>query len=142
VKNGRWAGVLGASVRDGGFPGAPPVEPESGGESPLSSDGSRRRDWVRAERDRIGAFVEVVGEAFLGGLFCFRAGGPHVEFGLRRSPGGMGERGRYPVSAVLPPLAGEAGPRGFLGGKDRDWGAEPPGRYPLGSGRWMAPEET
>ena len=42
----------------------------------------------------LGALVEVVGEGFLGDLVCFPTAGPHVEFGLRRSPGGMKERGR------------------------------------------------
>ena len=40
----------------------------------------------------VGRLVEVVGERFLGGLFCFPTVGPHGELGLRRSPGGMDQR--------------------------------------------------
>jgi len=39
------------------------------------------------------ALVEVVREGFLGGLFCFPTGGPHVKLNLGWAPGGMGERG-------------------------------------------------
>ena len=40
------------------------------------------------------ALVEVVGEGFLGGLFCFPTGARHVELGLGWPPGWMKERGR------------------------------------------------
>ena len=40
-----------------------------------------------------GGLVEVVEEESLGGLVVFPTVGPHVELGLRRSPGGMGEGG-------------------------------------------------
>jgi hypothetical protein len=38
--------------------------------------------------------VEVVGVGFLGDLVCLSTAGPHVEFGLRRSPGGVDQRRR------------------------------------------------
>ena len=41
----------------------------------------------------LGRLVEVVGEGFLGDLFCFRAHRPDIEFGLGRPPGGMEEWG-------------------------------------------------
>jgi hypothetical protein len=62
------------------------------------------------------ALVEViVGEGFLGDLFCIPTGGAHGEFGLRRSPGRMDEReglvdpreqSRPPGGATEPPEVG------------------------------------
>ena len=46
----------------------------------------------------LGALVEVVGEESLGDLVLFPTVGPHGEFGLRRSPGGMKEWGRGGLS--------------------------------------------
>ena len=46
----------------------------------------------------LGRLVEVVGVGFLGDLVCLSTVGPHVEFGLRRSPGGGDQRGRSGLS--------------------------------------------
>ena len=40
-----------------------------------------------------GRLIEVVGEGILGDLLCISTGWVHGEFGLRRSPGRMDERG-------------------------------------------------
>ena len=49
-----------------------------------------RRRFSGIER---GTLVEVVGEGFLGDLFCLPTAGPHGELGLGWTPGRVGERG-------------------------------------------------
>ena len=44
----------------------------------------------------------------------------------------MAGRERYPVSAFLPPLAGEPGPWGLSGEEEGDREPRRPGRYPPG----------
>ena len=84
-----------------------------------------------------GALVEVVGEGFLDGLVVFPTVGSHGELGLRRSPGGMKERGRSGLSDMGQDLCD--GLRvgrswGLLGERDLDRGAEGRGRCPSGPG--------
>jgi hypothetical protein len=66
---------------------------EPGGPGDLLTTERVSRRLAGAQRRQPGGLVEVVEEESLGGLVVFPTVGPHVELGLRRSPGGMGERG-------------------------------------------------
>ena len=94
VKNVWWGGVLGTAEAFSGFPREPPAGP--GGDPRLFCPALIEvvvRDRFRFSGIERGALVEVVGEGFLGDLFCLPTVGPHGELGLGWSPGGMEERG-------------------------------------------------
>ena len=101
VKNGGWGGIWGEAAVDLGFWGAPPVGPEGCcrlGVAALIEVVFWNRfglGWIELR-----GLVEVVGEGFLGGLFCLPTVGPHGEFGLGWAPGRMGQRGRSGLADV------------------------------------------
>ena len=77
-------------------------------------------DGLRVRGVEVGGLVEVVGERFLGGLFWYYTldpAGTYLEFGLRRSPGGMDQPGRAGLTDV-----GEDLGDGLGLGEERDEG--------------------
>jgi len=93
-KNGGWGRIWSEAAVGVGFWGAPPVGPE--GCCRLGVPALIEivfGNGLGIGGVKLGALIEVVGEGFLGDLVCLPAVGPHGEFGLRRPPGGMEERG-------------------------------------------------